>query len=689
VVKIFNKMQKEPVKFNLTSGGAGLAGFFGADGAVARAVKNFEPRRQQEQMAAAVYKAVVERKHLVVEAGTGVGKSISYLLPAALWAVRNKKKVVVATHTKALQEQLVKHDLPVVKAMLAESGLPLRYFLLMGSANYLCLSRLDRAGAQQAGLFDSEEETACAAELRRWAAAGTTGGRSEIPLKVPQRVWEEVCRDPDLCLGGRCRLKDSCLYRRDLALARQADLLVVNQHLFFAGLPIPAFDAVVFDEAHNLEEVASAFMGFSVTDRQVKRLMDDLYNPKSARGLAKRLKNPPANWLAEVGEAVGEVNYASRDLFQAITAGLGFEPSDGKPPVKARRLRRSGIVPNSLARPLLALTVLLSQAIGHSRSDVEEAEIKGLLKRCLTLAEQLNAFLECKSEEHAYWVEVSYSKRNPSVSLHRAPVDVSGALRKELFEEGYPVILTSATLAVDGSFEMLKARLGLDNPSELLLDSPFDYEKQAVIFVPPGMPDPQDGKAYEAAVIKECSGLPAAVEGGIFLLFTSWALLEKAYGALAGKFPGRPMFRQGEKLPQHLLAEFRHAGNGILFATDTFWQGIDVPGPALSCVVIARLPFLSPDTPLEEARQEWMTARGMNVFNEYSLPKAVVKFRQGFGRLIRNKTDFGAVVVLDPRIRTKRYGSKFLRSIPGCRRIYGPTELRSFFHGKKDEKRTQ
>ena len=656
--------------------------FFTPGAGLDRAIKNFEPRRQQEKMAAAVYKAVTENKHLVVEAGTGVGKSIAYLLPAALWAARDKKKVVVATHTKALQEQLVRHDLPVVKAMLAEYGLPLKYFLLMGSANYLCLARLERAGAHQSDLFESGEDQAGAADLREWAKTGAGGCRSEIPLKVAQRVWEEVCRDPDICLGRRCLRREACLYRRDIALAKQADILVVNQHLYFAGLPIPAYDAVIFDEAHNLEDVAASFLGFSVTDRQVKRLVDDIYNPKSGRGLARRLQNPPAGWLAEMRQAVGDVNFASRDFFQAITEKLGFGAFEGKLPAKAKRLREPHIIPNTLAEPLLALTVLLSQAIGYSQSDLEEAEIKGYLKRCLALAEQLNVFLDCKGAGHAYWVEVSYSKRNPATSIHRAPVDVAEALRRELFEEGYPVILTSATLAADGSFEMIKARLGLDNPAELLLDSPFDYARQAVIFMPPEIPDPQDNRAYETAVIKECAGLPAAVEGGIFLLFTSWLLLEKSYSALSGKFPGRPLFKQGDKLPQHLLAEFKRAGNGILFATDTFWQGIDVPGQALACVVIARLPFLSPDTPLEEARQEWMAARGMNVFNEYTLPKAVVKFRQGFGRLIRSRTDFGAVVVLDPRIQTKRYGAKFLRSIPKCPRVRDLAGLKSFFADK-------
>ncbi len=630
-------------------------------------------------MAAAVYKAIAERKHLVVEAGTGVGKSVAYLLPSALWAARGRKKIVVATHTKALQEQLVKHDLPVVKHMLAEQGLALNYFLLMGSANYLCLSRLERSGAHQSDLFDTQEEQAAAGELREWARTGASGCRSSIPLRIAQRVWEEVCRDPDICLGRKCPNREACLYRRDIALAKQADVLVVNQHLYFAGLPIPAFDAVIFDEAHNLEEVASAFMGFSVSDKQVKRLVDDIYNPKSGRGLARRLKNPPANWLADMRQAVGEVNFASRDFFHELTEKLGFGSFEGKVPAKAKRLREPGIIENNLAEPLLALTVLLSQALGYSQSDLEEAEIKGYLKRCLALAEQVNVFLKCTSADHAYWLEVSYSKKNPAASIHRAPVDVSEALRKELFEEGYPVILTSATLAVDGSFEMIKTRLGLDNPSELLLDSPFDYKNQAVVYVPEGIPDPQDYKAYEAAVIKECAKLPAAVSGGIFLLFTSWQLLAKSFSALAGRFPGRPLFRQGDKLPQHLIAEFKRSGNGILFGTDTFWQGIDVTGPALSCVVIVRLPFGSPDSPLEEARQEWMTARGMNVFSEYALPRAVVKFRQGFGRLIRSRTDFGAVVVLDPRIQTARYGAKFLRSIPTCRRVRTLAALKSFF----------
>ncbi len=659
-------------------GGLTTEAFFGRGGAVSRALKHFEPRDQQRRMADAVYKSITDSRHLVVEAGTGVGKSLAYLVPAAIHAARDKKKIVVATHTKALQEQLVKHDLPVVKAMLQEFGLPFSYFIFMGSANYLCLSRLERAGAHQSDLFETEEEMAGAAELREWAKTGGSGCRTEIPLRVQQRVWEEVCRDPDMCLGRRCSRREACLYQRDRALARQADILVVNQHLFFSGLPVPAFDAVIFDEAHNLEEVAAAFMGFSVSDRQLKRLADDIFNPKSGRGLARRLKRPPAGWLAEMRQAITELGFGSRDFFMELRKALRFDEfAAGQS--RARRVREAAVAPNTIAEPLKAVVALLEQAVAHSQDELEEAELKTYIKRCLAVQEAVASFLKCADKEHAYWAEVTYGRRHTTISINRAPVDVSGALRAELFGEGYPVVLTSATLAVDGSFAMVKSRLGLDMSAELLLDSPFDYEKQAVIYIPPGVPDPQEAAAYEAAVIKECARLPGAVDGGLFFLFTSWQLLGRAYAALEGKFPGRPLFRQGDRLPQQLLTDFKRAGNGILFATDTFWQGVDVPGKALSCVAIARLPFTAPDTPLEEARHEWMSARGMNVFNEYTLPKAVVKFRQGFGRLIRSRTDYGAVVIMDPRVRTARYGGKFLRSIPKCSRAESLADLKKFF----------
>ncbi len=678
--------QPEQLEPSAGDDAAAVAAIFAPGGDISRALSAFEPRPQQARMAEAVYQAVNGRSHLIVEAGTGVGKSLAYLLPAALWAARNKKKVVVATHTKALQAQLVKKDLPAVKDILAARGLPLSYFLLMGSSNYLCLSRLERGRRLGPELFESEGAGKPLEELHAWAATGASGCRPELPFAVPQPVWAEVCRDPDSCLGRKCHLKGACFYRRDVALAAKADIVVVNQHLYFAGMPLPAFDAVVFDEAHNLEEVAAAFMGFSLTDRKIKRFLDDIFNRKSGKGLARRLTRPPADWLEEVQQAVSEVNFASKAFFQELREKLGFE--DGETVhTKTKRVQQPAIIRNSLEQPLLALTVLLSQALAYSQSDLEEAEIKGHLKRCLDLAAQLAAFLACKESSNAYWVEVSRSKRHAEIALNMAPVDVSEPLRKTLFGQGFPVILTSATLAVDGSFAMVRARLGLDKSLELLLDSPFEYARKVALLVPQNVPDPAEGAAYDAAVTEACFRVVAAVEGGVFLLFTSWQSLEKAYQALAQKLHGRPLFKHGDRLPQQLLSEFRRAGNGVLFATDTFWQGVDVPGQALSCVVIARLPFVSPDSPLEEARKEWMTAKGLSFFNDYTLPKAVVRFRQGFGRLIRTKKDFGAVVVLDPRIQTRRYSSKFTRSIPRCRNVAGIPELKAFLKKAAAESR--
>jgi ATP-dependent DNA helicase DinG len=652
---------------------------FQPGGAVERAAGGFEPRRQQAVMADAVYKAVSGGTHLVAEAGTGVGKSLAYLVPAALWAVRNKKKVVVATHTKALQAQLVKKDLPVVRDILAGQNLPLNFFLIMGSANYLCLSRLWRAGEYTPELFDDDSSGKALEALLELVKTGETGCRPDLPIDVPQRVWAEVCRDPDTCLGRKCPQRAACFYRKEVERAKQADILVVNQHLFFAGMPIPAWNAAIFDEAHNLEEVASAFLGYSLSDRRVKRLLDDIFS-RRGRGLAARLKRPPAHWVPAIKEAVGEAAKAAHDFFNEVHMALGADAKGV--PLRARRVRKPGLAANTLAGPLLAVAGLLNEALLHSASAEEEADIKGCYLRCLAVIEQVANFLECKSAGSAYWLAAS-GGRIPVVSLHMAPVNVAEALRKELFGRGFPVVLTSATLAVDGTFTMVRGRLGLDKAAELLLDSPFDYRGQAVLYVPRSIPDPSaEPQPYEAALIEECSALAEAVSGGIFLLFTSWQALQRAYAGLAGRMGGRPLYRQGDKLPQQLLAEFRRAGNGVLFGTDTFWQGVDVSGQALACVAIARLPFTSPDTPLEEARHEWLAARGVNVFEEYTLPKAVVKFRQGFGRLIRGKSDYGAVVVLDPRVDTRSYGPRFLRSIPPCPRVTSHLQIRAFFAAK-------
>ncbi len=629
-------------------------------------------------MASAVYRAITENKHLIAEAGTGVGKSLAYLIPSAFWAAANKKKVIVATYTKALQEQLYKKDLPIVQSALKQAGMPFKYFLLMGSANYLCLSRLRRSIKYGPDLFDAEEFKRAADKLLEWADNAGSGRRQEIPFRTPHNIWESVCRDTEMCLGKKCGLRAACLYQKEVSLAKQADILIANQHLFFAGIPVPAFDAVIFDEAQNLEEVASDFLGFSFTNKQLKRFLDDIYNRKSGRGLVKTLKNQPAGWQEEIRQAVDDVHFSARIFFQDILNKSGFD-GFGAQRSKTKRIREANIAPDNLSEPLHELAGALSETAGRIQTPEEEAEIKAYMNRCLLMTGHLKAFMQCDSKEHSYWIETAVSGRNPHISLNMAPVDISTALKQELFDKNRPVILTSATMAVNGSFAMIKSRLGLEQNLETLLDSPFDYEKQAVIYIADDIPDPKDGEEYEKAVIERCPEIFRIIKNGIFVLFTSWRLLERSSHAFSGVADGRPVLKQGDDTPDRLLNEFKARGNAILLATDTFWQGVDVQGPALSCVIITRLPFLSPDSPLEEARIEWLSAKGIDSFTEYTLPKAVVKFRQGFGRLIRSRTDSGAVVILDPRIITRPYGAMFLRSVPKCGQAGSLDELKRFF----------
>lgn len=654
-----------------------LESFFSPEGPLARSAKAFEVRHEQREMALTVQEALIQQKHLIVEAGTGVGKSFAYLLPCALWAVEHKKKVVIATYTKALQEQLIRKDLPIVKEALGYAGLEFNYALLMGAENYLCQQRLERCLGQEKDLFATASGEGTLTKLHQWCGEASTGLRTKIPFKVPNPLWEMVCRDSDICLGKKGPHWETCLYRKDIDRARAADLLVVNQHLFFAGGRLPSFEAVVIDEAHNLEKVAAQFLGMTFTNRKLKRLLDDFYNPQSNRGLARRLRNADRPWFEQVRQKIVETTVDARGFFEAVRAKLGES--------QAKRIRSPGVVADTLSSSLMNLAELLGQAVATSQNSEEEAETRALKTRYLEAIQELATFLKCESNEHAYWMESVLSRKTPVTSLNVAPLDVSATLRKELFEKHKSVILTSATLAVERSFDMVKSRLGVGKSLEKWLDSPYDYPRQAAIFTDPSIPDPRDApEIYEKMVLERGLEISRIVPGGIFVLFTSWQLLEKAHRQWAAADTGRPLFKQGDLPPHELLEEFKRVGNGLLLGTETFWQGVDVPGPALSCVVITRLPFTSPDSPLEEARQEWMVARGMNVFNEYTLPMAVIRFRQGFGRLIRAGTDFGAVVILDPRIRTKRYGSLFLRSIPACRRVENLKELQAFFesHGQ-------
>jgi ATP-dependent DNA helicase DinG len=674
---------------------ADVAGLLGAGGPLARALPTFEPRPQQARMAVEVAAALTSGRHLLIEAGTGIGKSIAYLLPAVLWAVRGdpasaeERRVVVSTHTRALQEQLARKDLPLLQRALEPAGVTFRYALLMGSENYLCVQRLEELRLRRGDLL--EGGTARTAEaLARHARTAVSGLRSEIPFSVPEPLWARVRRDRDVCLGARGPFWEDCLYRRDLARARDADLLIVNHALFFLDLKtggriLPPHGAVILDEAHRVEESVISQFGFSVSDRSVARLFEDLGSRARGRrapligggpkdtaaavpaGLLPRLEEAAAEFFEEVWRRAPELQRPG---------GHGGGPSEAA--TLLVRIRAAGLFADRLRAPLLDLEAALEDR-ARSGAAEEAPALLSLGTRARDLRERLTTFLEQRLSDSVYWVERDAGRRG--AALHTAPIEIAHVLRPRLFEDGRRVVLTSATLAAAGSFAHLRRRLGVVGAAEVVLGSPYDYETQALLYLPASMPDPvSDPEEFARGVTEACRRLLRASGGGAFILFTSYALLGRVHDALAADptLSGLHLFRHEPGMASPILEKFRMTRKGVLLGTMTFWQGVDVPGDALRLLVITRLPFEVPGHPQSEARAEAIRSRGGDPFNEDVLPEAILTFRQGFGRLIRGHADRGVVAVLDPRLRTRPYGALFLESLPECGRTESPEEAERF-----------
>jgi len=683
------------------------APLFARDGPLARALPGWEPRPQQARMAAAVAATLDAGGHLIVEAGTGVGKSIAYLAPAILWATRTgvradeDRRVVVSTHTRALQEQLARKDLPLLERALAPAGIAFRFALLMGSENYLCVQRLQQEMQQRSlgsGAVDGDLEA-----LARHAGTATSGLRSEIPFAVPDLLWARLRRDRDICLGPGGLFWEACLYRRDLVRARETHVLVVNHALYFLDLAtggriLPPHGAVILDEAHRAEEAALGQFGLSITERTVARLIEDADPaPTRGRGRTRRGRAGRLPGDSGVAAAAARARSAAEAFFEdvrrealAIAAqrgrgererSAGAAPSSGRGTAAPIRIRSAGLVEDRLRRPLEELEAELRDAARDPAEAAAAQMSAALAGRARDLRVRLDAFLAQRLPDAVYWVEAPAGRR-AATALHAVPVDVAPILRPKLFEGGRSVILTSATLAASGSFAHLRRRLGITAADETALGSPYDFRRQALLYLAPTVPDPSSApEEFAAAVIRECRELLRASDGGAFVLFTSYGLLRRTADALEGDgaLRGLRFFRQEPGGTPSILEEFRATRRGALFGTMTFWQGVDVPGDALRSVIITRLPFEVPDDPLAEARGELIRGRGGDPFEEESLPSAILTFRQGFGRLIRTRDDRGCVAVLDPRLRTRAYGTAFLESLPSCRTTESIDEVRRFF----------
>jgi ATP-dependent DNA helicase DinG len=622
--------------------------YFGQSGILSGLLPGYEPRGEQEQMSAAIANALANKEHLIVEAGTGVGKSLAYLIPLIEHVLsEDGMRAVVSTYTKALQHQLVEKELPFLRDVIFKN---LKFALCIGSENYLCLRRMEQAKTH--GLFDADE-TEPMGKLNRWVRKTSSGMKSEI--EIPPRLWQKVCRESDLCFGKECKRFSICFYQKAKEIERKAHILVTNHHLFFANIAsggnvIPSFGSVVFDEAHELEDVAADYLGTEISNFKLRHLLDSLVSLQG-KGLLLRLP-----WLSPsaFSEASGLVNTArihGEVFFQEVSAMVKDSAT--------LRIREKGIVRNNLSGSLIRCADALKRLGEISRDEDEQKEITTMALRAESLALSLQMILDQEMDNHVYWAE----RDSRRVRLVATPLDIAAILKIQVFDTVAPAILTSATLTVNKSFDYLKDRLGLEEARTLLLNSPFDYLHHAALYIPDHIREP-NAEGFEDDLIRNIHELLSITMGRTMVLFTSYHLLTKVRNAIT--IPGLELIAQGERDNYRLLQLFRENSHSVLFGTYTFWQGIDIPGDDLQCVIITKLPFAVPDNPVIEGRMEALLREGINPFLHYQVPQAAILLKQGFGRLIRTKTDRGAVAILDPRIRTKAYGIQFLKSLPEC-----------------------
>lgn len=634
---------------------------FGQSGLIAKHHSEYEFRSGQIRMAEACLRAFEERRHLLVEAGTGTGKTLAYLVPAIAFALAEKKRVIISTGTKNLQEQLMEKDVPFLQKVLPKK---FTAAYMKGRSNYVCLHKTKRAettpilqGLDDIDYFDT---------VRHWARETPTGDRAEL-TDLPENLsfWRFIDARSETCLGQKCPEFEPCYITRMRQRAAEADIVIVNHHLFFADLSLrgdngygrvlPEYSAVVFDEAHLIEDIAADYFGAQISSYQIDELVRDVGN----------LTLTDVNVNRDLTKISGRIiNFADR-FFGNFQTGRGEDGRFPLTPDTFRRLYRNEYEITAQGEAFLALDKALErlETALDAMPKEQSSDIENLVRRARQIRFDLDFICACEDKKFVYWLE----RRGRGTFLRASPIDVSGLLEDKLFDRTETVVLTSATLSSNGKFDFVRHRLGLETETadDLIAPSSFDYEKQAILYLPPQMPDPRSPDFLKVAG-DEIIKILELTRGRAFVLATSAASMKALYEYVAPQIDF-PCFVQGTMSKNGLLERFKQTPNAVLFATASFWQGVDVRGEQLSCVIIDKLPFAVPTDPIVSARQRFIDDNGGSSFYEYSIPNAVISLKQGIGRLIRSATDKGVIAILDPRLKTKGYGKVFLNSLPKTR----------------------
>jgi len=642
--------------------------------------EGFEFRPQQQQMAVDVADSLESGKHFIVEGPTGVGKSLAYLVPSILYAVRNERKAIISTCTINLQEQLINKDIPELAKLL---GVDFKYEILKGRNNYICTKRLNKAMIEKSSLFMTSEQQTLQ-KIYDFVNRDGKGTRQDMPFPVDDNVWSEIFAEEGVCTQKSCGGEDTnCFYQQAKQRMKDADLLVLNHHLFFTLFGfyeresegyLYFNDFVIFDEAHTVEQIAAERVSPTVSKEQIRFWLNKMFNPKTQKGF---FSSKTADRLKHTVEVCYHDN---ESFFKTLHSHINdkYSAQSHKSTIRIREPLHLG---HDLMASLLDLTIEIKKAAGLAKNDIEEAEIKNYFTKFTRIRNNLIFFLEQKDDEYVYWIEYTGRARH-NINLCISPIDMAEYFRQNVFANNRLCTMTSATLSTNNNLEFFKRSIGAEEINDSIIETPFDYGRQMKIHVHGNIPEPAKGRRqnisdlvnesesdFEKVLtdkIDECINLTS---GGALVLFTSTKLLKLVYNKLIERYIGNgiKLFAQHNGMPNNrILQEFRDDENSVLFGVDSFWMGVDIPGHSLRNVIVTKLPFEVPDHPVIEAKLEFIQENGGNPFMDYSLPTAILKFKQGVGRLIRNKNDEGIICILDSRIMKKFYGKFFIHSLPEC-----------------------